>query len=167
MMRGKVAVLVMALAIALMGVNGYAMPIHFEDDPLHIEAVVVNDVKEVMPAEVPEEVPEEATEEEVELAVEQAEEAAPEAVEEPEEEKIDLSVILEGFAALKADNEAIKADNEALRNQVTELTTKLAAKDAEEKDFMDKFKTLTVKLSGNKAPEVKHSIGMTNGIGEL
>lgn len=123
----------------------------------HEEAPAEEPVAE--PAEEPE--AEEQAEEAPQEAEETPEEAEPEEVPtEEKEEAVDLSVVLAGIESLKAEVEQLKAQNE-------ELKSKLAAKEASEKAFVEKFKNLSVSLTVEKKQEpVVHKPTFTDGIGE-
>lgn len=122
--------------------------------------------------------------EEKELEVEEAEETVEETVEETAEETEEETVEEEESAEETADEAEESADeptfdqvseminlvverNKELEQRVAELEAKLSAKEKEEKDFIEKFHTLSVSLSTerkeHKTPETKSAY--TDGIG--
>ena len=122
------------------------------------------------PQDAPEEAPEaeeEPVEEVAEEVSEEAEEAAEEPAEEPEAEEaeapeaVDLSVVMKGIEDLKAEIAELKSENE-------ELKSKLSAKSKAEKEFVEKFKNLSVSLTVEKKqePVVESKPAFTDGIGE-
>ena len=126
--------------------------------------------------EATEEVTEETVEEEVEAAeetVEEAEEtveAAEETVEEEVEEEAEEESSDNGLSAVLAIMHDLRVENERLRAENEKLQASLSAAKKAEKDFVEKFKNLSVSIREEKEPEKpaeKHHIGMTNGIGEL
>lgn len=144
-------------------------------------ALIVGDTPNIpteTPAEEPAEEPE-AVEEPVaevqEEAVEPQEEAAePEAEEVPEvmeeavdtaesdAERVDLASILDSIEALRAENTRLQAE-------VDSLTEQLSARIQSEKDFVNKFKNLSVSLTVEKKqePVVESKTSYTDGIGEV
>lgn len=118
-------------------------------------------------AEVSAEPAEEPAEPEAEEVPEEAEEAAEEPAEEPveevpqESEAVDLSVVMKGIEDLKAEIAQLKSENE-------ELKSKLSAKAKAEKEFVEKFKNLSVSLTVEKKqePVVESKPAFTDGIGE-
>lgn len=108
---------------------------------------------------------EEAEEETVE---EEAAEESEETVEETAEEEAEETEPDTNLSAVMSILNDLRKDNEVLRSQLQEVQTKLAAKEKSEKEFLDNFKSLSVKIRSEEKPEVKtHKLGMTNGIGEL
>ena len=122
----------------------------------------IKDAVEALDEEVKEETVEETVEDEVkEESVE--EEAKEETVEEAEipAETINLTEVLEKIEELKAEIERLKAENESLK--VT-----LSTKEQEEREFVERFKGLTVSLAERKTVETpKETVDYTNGIGEF
>lgn len=118
------------------------------------------------PVETPVEAEEEAVEPEAEEVPEAEEETAEEPAEEPESEEaeapVDLSIVMKGIEDLKAEIAELKSENE-------ELKSKLSAKTKAEKDFVEKFKNLSVSLTVEKKeePVVESKTSYTDGIGEL
>ena len=132
------------------------------DKQLSTEEAAEETVEETVEEEVTEESAEETTEETEEEATEETVEETEEA---PAEEgnDINLSTIMTIIGDLRA-------ENENLRTQLADAQAKLSAKNKAEKDFIEKFKNLSVSIREEKKPEKpveRHSIGMTNGIGEL
>lgn len=147
-------------------------------------ALIVGDTPNIpteTPAEEPAEEPEETVEEPVaevqEEAVEPQEEAAepeaeevPEVMEEavdtaestPDAERVDLASILDSIEALRAENTRLQAE-------VDSLTEQLSARIQSEKDFVTKFKNLSVSLTVEKKqePVVESKTSYTDGIGEV
>ena len=114
------------------------------------------------PAEEPAEPEAEEASKEAEEAVEEpAEEPVEEVPTEPEAEAVDLSAVLKGIEDLKAEVAQLKTENE-------ELKSKLSAKTKAEKDFVEKFKNLSVSLTVEKKqePVVESKPAYTDGIGE-
>lgn len=116
------------------------------------------------PSEEPSEEPEEPAEEPAEEPEEPSEEPAEEPKDEPE--AIDLSVIIDGMTELKAQIAELKAQLTDSQAKLAESEKKLSAKVAAEKEFIEKFKTLSAVVREEKKPEKMPTIGMTNGIGE-
>lgn len=112
--------------------------------------------------EAEEEATEETSEESSEETSEETEESEEETTEETPEENINLSAVMGILNDLRKDNERLREENQ-------NLTAQLAAKNKAEKDFMEKFKNLSVSIREEEKPvETKHhQLGMTNGIGEL
>lgn len=120
------------------------------------------------PKEEPKEEHEEPSEEPSEEPEEPSEEPSEEPAEEPkdEPETIDLSVIIDGMTELKAQIAELKAQLTDSQAKLAESEKKLSAKVAAEKEFIEKFKTLSAVVREEKKPEKMPTIGMTNGIGE-
>lgn len=117
--------------------------------------------------EVSEEVTEEAAEEVSETAEETTEETAEETVEETAEETEEASEEEATFDQVSEMINLVVARNKELEQRVADLEAQLAAKEKEEKDFIEKFHTLSVSLSTerkeHKTPETKSAY--TDGIG--
>lgn len=138
-------------------------------------ASIIGDAPEAEePAEEPVEAAEEAVEPEVEEvpeaeeeAVEEpAEELVEEAAEEPSEDDVDLSAVFEELNRRIAEQDEKIA---ALETQLAEREVQLAARIASEKEFVNKFKNLSVSLTVEKKqePVVESKTSYTDGIGEL
>lgn len=137
---------------------------------------------EELPVEEPVEQPEEPTQDAVvEPQEEQEETSEPEAEEVPEAEEeavetadtetaedtpdaepVDLSVVLSSIEELRSENARLQAE-------VDSLTEQLSARIASEKEFVNKFKNLSVSLTVEKKqePVVESKTSYTDGIGEL
>lgn len=132
------------------------------------EAITSNqeEVAETETEEASEEIAEteEVAEETAETTEETSEEVAEETAEEtPKEgETMTLAVIADMIKDLRE-------ENANLREQLAQVQGQLAAKEASEREFVDKFKNLSVSIREEQKPVVKtpSKIGMTNGIGEL
>ena len=113
-----------------------------------------------------EETSEEETEEETEEVSEEASEETEETPEEEETEEAPADVNLSAIMGIIND---LRTENESLRQQLSETQAALSAKNKAEKDFIAKFKNLSVSIREEEKPvETKHhQFGMTNGIGEL
>lgn len=117
------------------------------------------------PKEEQKELAEEPAEEKKDLAEEPAEEQKElsEEQKESEEEKIDLSAIL---TELKETVNGLKAEIETLKAERDEAKEKLSVKEKEEKDFIEKFKALSV-ISTKETPKpIEKKPVYTDGIGE-
>lgn len=136
--------------------------------PVEVEEEVAEEPAEE-PVEEPVEAAEEAVEPEAEEVPEAEEEAAEEPAEEPAEEEVDLSVVLENIEELRAENEKLQAQVAALTAQLSEKEAQLSARIASEKEFVNKFKNLSVSLTVEKKqePVVESKTSYTDGIGEL
>lgn len=109
----------------------------------------------------------EEVEETEEETAEETEEETEETVEETTEETEEDDNALAGILAVMND---LRSENESLRTQLADAQAQLAAMKKAEKDFMEKFKNLSVSIREEKKPEKpaeKHQLGMTNGIGVL
>lgn len=134
--------------------------------PVEVEEEVAEE-----PAEEPVEEPVEAAEEAVEPEAEEVPEAEEEAVETadtetaedtPDAEPVDLSVVLSSIEELRSENARLQAE-------VDSLNAQLSARIASEKEFVNKFKNLSVSLTVEKKqePVVESKTSYTDGIGEL
>lgn len=136
------------------------------DKKLSTEEVTEETAEEVV-EETTEEAAEETTEETVEETTEETSEETTEETEEAPaegENEINLSTIMTIIGDLRA-------ENESLRTQLADVQAQLSASKKAEKDFIEKFKNLSVSIREEKKPEKPaekhHQFGMTNGIGEL
>ena len=131
-----------------------------------LDKLSVEEPKEEALAEEPKEekeLAEEPKEKEKELSEEPKEEEK-ELSEEPEEEKIDLSAIL---TELKETVNGLKAEIETLKAERDEAKEKLSVKEKEEKDFIEKFKALSVISTKEETPKpIEKKPVYTDGIGE-
>lgn len=128
----------------------------------------------VVEPEAPEEAPVEAQEDAVEPEAEEVPEAEEEAVEEPVEEAaeepseddVDLSAVFEELNRRIAEQDEKIA---ALEAQLSDKEAQLSARIASEKEFVNKFKNLSVSLTVEKKqePVVESKTSYTDGIGEL
>lgn len=126
------------------------------------------EVSEEEASEEPAEEPEAVEEAEVEEAPAEPEEAAEEPSEEPEvEPEVAEEVVEEGLKKMASVIEQLAAQNKELTEKVEELSQKLAAKQAEETAFCEKYKHLYVSIANKerKAP-VNNAPIYTDGIGE-
>ena len=124
---------------------------------------VTEEVEETVEETTEEETTEETAEEETSEEETVEEEAEEETVEEEESSDDALTGVLAIMQELRVENENLRAENARLQAQLS--TAKKA-----EKDFVEKFKNLSVSIREEKKPEKpveRHQIGMTNGIGEL
>lgn len=146
--------------------------LHTEEEPKDITDLNNLLDKALSTEEVAEEVTEEETEEVEETSeeevTEETEEVSEEAETETEEAEAEEPAEEFNLSAIMGIINDLRADNENLRSQLADVQAKLSAKESAEKDFLEKFKGLSVSIREEKKPvEVKHQIGMTNGIGEL
>lgn len=122
------------------------------------EAEAVEEVseEEVSEEEVEEETSEETEEIEETEETEEIEEAEEAIEEESEEEETELASIIS----------SLTDELTALRQENKDLKEKLAAKLAEEKSFVDKFKQLSVSLTKETPKATTPKSSYTDGIGE-
>ena len=144
------------------------------------EVTTINDLNDLIDATL--------SAETVEETVEETEEAAEETTEEAEEEPVETELSAEeteeteeteevgeqepdlNLSAIMGIVNDLRADNERLRLENQNLTAQLSARNKAEKDFIEKFKNLSVSIREEEKKPVEtknHQLGMTNGIGEL
>ena len=126
-----------------------------------LSAEETTEVAEETSEEAEEETEEETSEEET-TEEESAEEETPEEEAGEPEADTNLSAVMGILNDLRADNERLREENQ-------NLTAQLATKNKTEKEFIEKFKNLSVSIREDEKPAEKkhHQLGMTNGIGEL
>lgn len=129
---------------------------------------VVEEVTEEAAEETAEETAEEVTEETTEEVTEETTEEVTEEATEEESEEPEGDNALAGILSIMND---LRVENERLTAENSRLQAQLDASKKAEKDFIEKFKNLSVSIREEKKPEKPaekhHQFGMTNGIGEL